>query len=235
MVNDIVGPEVVEYIKERMCRTACVMGPAAISLGWFRDEYYNKFQKWFTQFVRELYADGEGINRYVTSGFVGVPELAFFSVDEVSHEFPIRNDLFMAYEGSESDRPLNGKFNKMTYATMMSRASSVTNVVEDIDKWDQREIVNACAERNKRLVDEADVVIALYNEIDFMYNKVSAVASMMAMAIEKDKAVVQLCYLPKSDNGLVVTGCTLWEPGKAIPMEESKSVDTAIEELFGAE
>ena len=234
MMSGIVGPEVVAYIKSHGCRTACVIGPTPISLGWFRNEYYDKFQQWFTEFVRVLYAGGEGINRYVTSGVVGVPELAFFSVDEVSHEFPVRNDLFMAYEGCESDRPLNGKFNKMTYANMMTRASSVTNVVEDIDKWDRCEVDESYVKRNQRLVDEADIVIALYNETDFMYAKGSSVAAMMARTIEKEKAVIQLSYLPKSDDGLIVTGCTLWESSKALPMEKPKSVKMAIEELFGS-
>lgn len=234
MMSNVVGQEVVSYIKKRGCRTACVIGPTAINLGWFRSEYYESFKRWFEQFVRVLYADGEGIDRYVTSGVVGTAELTFFCVDRVSRELPIRNDLFLAYEGSESDRPLNGEFNKTSYTEMLQSATSVTNVVEDIDKWDRQEVDASYEKRNKKLVDEADIVIALYNEADFMYAKGSSVAAMMARAIEKEKAVVQLSYLPKSENGLAITGCTLWESSKALPMEKPKSVDTAIEELFGA-
>lgn len=233
-MSGIVGPEIVSYIKKHGCRTACVIGPTAINLGWFRSEYYEWFKRWFEQLVCVLYADGEGVNRYVTSGVVGTAELTFFCVDRVSRELPIRNDLFLAYEGSESDRPLNGEFNKMSYNKMLLTATSVTNVVEDIDKWDRQEVDASYEKRNKRLVDEADIVISLYNETDFMYAKGSSVAAMMARAIEEEKAVIQISYFPKSDNGLVVTGCTLCESSKTLPTENSKSVDTAIEELFGA-
>lgn len=152
-----------------------------------------------------------------------VDQLAFWAVDKTKSSNSVINAVYQPFIGQEKRWLAAGLFSQKDYRTMLHYADEVNVVAKDIDTADYKAVCKALDDRNRAMVDDAGLVIALYQDDTWEHAVKSGTANCMRYAKRCQKPILQLCY--DTDNGfsghdenintpLVITNMKLWLPGE---------------------
>lgn len=128
---------------------------------------YAKFRKDLALYLDGMYA--AGYRTFISGGAQGFDQIAFWAVDDLKAVHPdIRNVVYLPFKGQERKWLPYGDFGPNDYKRMVEKADNVvwTSEVQGIqvDLETGRNISRAMDQRNHAMVDDADIVIALYKD-----------------------------------------------------------------------
>ncbi len=153
---------------------------------------YLKFNQQFDNVLYELYKCG--VRRFISGGAQGFDQLAFWRVDcfKMTHK-DIENIVYVPFKGQEDRWLKDGFFSQAEYHNMLRDADKVVYLSEEKPEG-YGNIAKALMQRNERMVDDADIVVALYEDDSWTTAK-GGTAEAMRYAHECGKLIYQLPYI----------------------------------------
>lgn len=162
-------------------------------------ESYDKFRKDLTLYLSEMY--NAGYRNFISGGAQGFDQIAFWAVEDLKAIHPdIKNIAYLPFKGQEGAWRDTGGFSKTEYRKLVEKADEVVWTSEmqgiTVDLVNNRNIGLALNRRNHAMVDDADLVIALYRDPNgFDPNKTgSGTNNCMKYAHDKGVPVYQIVY-----------------------------------------
>lgn len=194
--------------------TVCFTGHRAKALAGYKHDAYVNFVEQLKAIVLELTKE-KNVNRFITGGAQGMDQLAFWAVDAVvsgrydNKKRPeIKNAIYEPFENYGEKWAEKGLFSKKEYSLAKKRASEV----KTLNKAPEGSyVVKLLNERNHAMVDDSDILIALYNNDSNwrLKSTKSGTAECMRYASSKGKPILQIGYCLDENGNLAVTG-TNW-------------------------
>ncbi len=143
--------------------TVCFTGPRPRDLygyGPERDADYVRLASDIERLTCMPLYESHGATRFVTGGAQGSDQCAFWAVERMRQMgYPVRNDLFVPFEGQDGRWSAGGLFGRRKYAEMLRTADSVT----DCSTPGNGAIPNLLR-RNRAMVDASDIVVCVWNK-----------------------------------------------------------------------
>ena len=184
--------------------TVCFTGPRPKSLCNYNGASYKSFSKWLENYIEELYK--KGIKTFITGGAQGFDQIAFWAVHNTKLKYPdIKNVLYAPFKGQENQWKDTGLFSKDQYKQILNYADEV-KYIYDTPNNEYKNIVKALYGRNHAMVNDSDMVIALYASEDYIVAK-GGTAECIRYAINNQKRVYQIKYTI-TENVLRATNIT---------------------------
>ena len=171
-------------------KTACFTGRRPKQLfGYNHDAYMPLFSE-IKNLCAELVAD-HNVRTFISGGAQGVDQLAFWTVHDLKKQFPdVKNIVYIPFEGQDSRWLADGTFGRREYSLMLTLADGVYNVSGE--SHPQGNVASLLHERNHAMVDNADLVFAVYpHDIDPITHT-GGTAECMRYAIKHGKDILQL-------------------------------------------
>ena len=192
----------------------CFTGRRPKDLAGYKDA--SKYSKFIDMMATYLASEVTDDTTFISGGAQGFDQLAFWAVDiaksRVNGNFMVKNVVYVPHkrqpDGWASD---DGLFGKTNYQNMLNSADSVQYLKGDL--YDKSEIVRALYERNHVMVDNSDIVIALYPDNQWKDLK-GGTAECMRYAHSHGKPIKQITYTINDDGELIPTGLLQINPGK---------------------
>lgn len=177
-----------------------------------RDYDHDKYVKFVDELTKILiYITGLfGIERYVSGGAQGFDQLAFWAVNKAKRAVgntETKNIVYKPFEGHELRWLETGLFSQSEYRTMCSMADEVKILSQGSN--DYRTTAKLLDDRNHAMVNDTDLVIALYPSGNWRTAAHSGTANCMKYAVKNNKPILQLLYDENSDGELKIIGATL--------------------------
>lgn len=185
--------------------TVCFTGSRPKKLCGYNKESYAGFVRWLTDYLdNEFYS--KGVSRYISGGAQGFDQIAFWAVYYLSKRHPeIENIVYVPFRGQEQIWAETGLFSKQQYHTMLKYATDV-RVLWPVDKKASHHIVShALIQRNHKMVNDADAVVALYKGNDYMHSS-GGTAECIRYALENKVPVYKIDY--DTDNNILEVNST---------------------------
>lgn len=181
--------------------TICFTGRRPKDLCGYNREAYPNFVKDLTDFLeKEFYANGGC--RFITGGAQGFDQLAFWSVNHLKEQYNhIENIVYIPFQEQSSAWKKEGVFSQKEYNQMLKNADEIY-VLSEIDNTDKKQVVEAMYHRNHQMIDNSNIVVALYPDDTWRTNMKSGTSETMRYAHEQGKTICQICYEIK-DNKLL--------------------------------
>ncbi len=111
----------------------------------------------------------KGYTCFITGGAQGIDQLAFWAVEGLKKAgYPVRNFVYVPYEGQELRWNESGIFSRQEYRFMLEKADGVVYLHK---KGQSFNIVEALMERNHAMCNVSDKLIGVYEGIDFHNEK----------------------------------------------------------------
>lgn len=151
-----------------------------------------------------------GIEKYVSGGAQGFDQLAFWAVDKANravNNTVTRNIVYKPFEGHELRWLETGLFSQSEYRMMCSRAYEVKTLSQGSS--DYRTTAKLLDDRNHAMVNDTDLVIALYPSENWRTATHSGTANCMKYAAKNNKPILQLLYDENLNDELKITGAAL--------------------------
>lgn len=146
---------------------------------------YTDFVHELAMYLTSLYP-GEGL-RIITGGAQGIDQLAFWAADLAKdRRTDITNIVYVPFRGQQSVWKETGLFSRTDYGNMLRAADEVCYLMEKPDN--KGAIVRALTQRNHRMVDASDEVIAVYRGTDYANDR-GGTAECMRYAEAKGKPI----------------------------------------------
>lgn len=132
---------------------------------------------------------------FISGGAQGFDQLSFWAVDKICSDndtgYTVTNTVYVPFRGQERQWLSSGLFSQAEYRLMLSRASRVNYLKETLT--DTKAIIRALYDRNHSMVNDSDMVIALYPSDEWQTAK-GGTAECMRYAKSHGKPIIQLCY-----------------------------------------
>lgn len=158
---------------------------------------YNQFLDQLTEILKSYGPD----TTFICGGAQGFDQLAFIAAERLKSIFPVNLHLYIPFEGQEKSWLTDGFFGQKMYNYQKDRADVVKYISKLPQNAEYHEVVKALYKRNEAMVDDADMIIALYPDDSWKTSK-GGTAGCIRYAINK-KPVYQLKY--KIDDILTIT------------------------------
>lgn len=178
--------------------TFCFTGSRPKKLCGYNQDSYNGFVR---DFVRYLYQfidpSGQTKTQFISGGAQGFDQLAFWTVNLFRECLPkeawqsIINTVYVPFKGQQSVWKETGLFSRQEYESMLSCADHVAWLNGALT--DKKEVAAALMERNHKMVDASDKVIALYPD-DSWDTASGGTAECMRYAASQGKPIIQIRY-----------------------------------------
>lgn len=168
-----------------------------------RSKYTQFVEMLSTYLISEITED----TTFISGGAQGFDQLAFWAVDlvksKIDPKFTVKNVVYVPHKRQaelwSSDDNL---FSKTDYAKMLRRADSVKYIYGEL--YTGYEINRALIERNHIMVDNSDLVIALYPD-DKWKTSSGGTPECMRYAYNNNKPINQIIYTLNNNNELIPT------------------------------
>lgn len=172
---------------------------------------YNKSA--YINSVKELenivtYYYNNGCNKFISGGAQGFDQLAFWAVNNAKKHNcnNIENVVYIPFKGYGENWVEKGLFGKNEFNMMTQIADNTVTLKDAItSKYD---IIKALTNRNHAMVDNSDMVIALYENNNWDTDK-GGTAECIRYALSHGKNVFILYYTTEN-NELKITKTDLW-------------------------
>lgn len=160
---------------------------------------YQKFSKDLVLYLDEMY--NAGYRNFISGGAQGFDQLAFWAVNRLKELHPdVKNIAYLPFKGQERNWPDNGGvFGPANYRKMLQLADEIVWTSEmqgiPVDLERNVNIAKALDMRNHAMVDDADLVIALYKDpkgVDMSMTHGSGTNNCMRYAMETGVPVYQI-------------------------------------------
>lgn len=167
----------------------------------------------YTGFIDQLssmlkYYYDQGYDKFNSGLAQGFDMLAFHAVDKLKQSgAKIQNVVYMPFKGQELRWAKYGTFSQDEYRRIIDRADDVKVLCNNADTSDYRAVTRLLDERNHAMVDDADLVLALYPDGNWFRSK-GGTANCMRYARTRHVPVHRIGYAVK-DGRLVITNCTV--------------------------
>ena len=162
-------------------------------VGYDHDKYLPLYN-YLKEYVVTLYH--AGYTEFITGGAQGFDQLVFWAVNSAKsrQHLPIRNIVYIPYEGQQSNWSVKGTFGQIEYNTMLKRADEVY-CNPNAAKLD---ISQRFLARDRAMVDQANLVVGLYPTDEWNSpNCTGGTAYTLRYAKKKDKTIVRIGYNPE--------------------------------------
>lgn len=140
--------------------------------------------------------------KFITGGAQGFDQLAFWAVNKLKEDDTISNIVYVPFTGQEKKWKEQGLFSQAEYNLMLKKADKVEYLEEELS--DYSAVVKALYARNHRMVDDSNVVIALYPDDTWNENQNSGTAECMRYACNAGKKVWQWKYTVNDNKVMLV-------------------------------
>lgn len=185
-----------------MSKTVCFTGRRPKYLCGYNGSSYIMFQKYLTSYLEEMYLVSD-VKTFISGGAQGFDQIAFWAVDSLKERYSdIKNIVYVPFRTQSSAWKDYGLFSKSEYNKMLDRADDVINVSGVISPSDYRQAAKLLMKRNDAMIDNSDIVIALYADDDWQTAS-GGTAEAMRYAIKNSKEMIQLKYRIENDNLVV--------------------------------
>lgn len=148
-----------EAIDSDIEKTACFTGRRPKYLfGYNDDSSYLKLTIYTYKVIKDAY--DKGYRNFITGGAQGFDQLAFRAVNALKKEHPnenIKNILYLPCKSQSDKWGKDGLFGSDNYKKMLNMADKIRYISD--------EYTNTCLmDRNKAMIDDSSLVIALYDD-----------------------------------------------------------------------
>jgi uncharacterized phage-like protein YoqJ len=137
----------------------------------------------------------DGYTKFISGGAQGFDQLAFWTVDmlksKVSFASTISNTLYVPFDGQERIWREDGLFGQQQYRNMKAAADEVVMLQDTMTNKTQ--VAKALTDRNHKMVDAADLVVALYSADDWE-TAYGGTTECMRYTKKQHKPIVQIYY-----------------------------------------
>ena len=146
-----------------MSKTICFTGRRPKDLfGYYNYDAYKEIQDVLSP-ILETHYTANGVRNAISGGAQGFDQLAFWTVHTFSKKHPdMKNTVYIPFYGQDGRWTENGLFGRNEYRRMLSLADEVKYVRDMLPNGDRYNIPALLIKRNEAMVDDADIVIALY-------------------------------------------------------------------------
>lgn len=181
-------------------QTACFTGPRPHKLAVFAKEAYQPVIDTTIQLCKKLYQTG--IKQFISGGAQGFDMLAFETVDKLKSMHPdIKNIVYIPFTDYDKYFADYGLFSKNYAENLFAKADEIKYVSQS-DNLDREMAAILLNRRNEAMVDNSDIVIALYPDGSWLTAEHSGTANCMRYAKQKGKTIYQIKY---ACNGKCIT------------------------------
>lgn len=168
-----------------------------------RSKYTKFIEMLSTYLISEITED----TAFISGGAQGFDQLAFWAVDliksRIDSKFSIKNIVYVPHKRqAERWASDNSLFSKTDYDNMLRQADSVKYIYGDL--YTGLEISRALTERNHAMVNNSDLVIALYPD-DGWKTSSGGTAECMRYAYNNNKPINQITYVINDAGELIPT------------------------------
>lgn len=188
-------------------KTVCFTGHRPKNLCGYDHDKYVSFVEQLKAVVVKLIEE-ENVTCFITGGAQGMDQLAFWAVNAVrSGKYDgkkrpeIQNIVYEPFETYGSSWANRGLFSKSEYNLMKRLATETVTLNKTPErKYNAVKLLN---ERNHAMVDNADIVVALYNGQDWSLKSTrSGTAECMRYAMKNNKTIHQIEYASDKNGNL---------------------------------
>lgn len=176
----------------------CFTGRRPKDLCGYKKENYEEFVQELMFVLKEQVTDDV---EWISGGAQGFDQLSFWAVDllmqhnDTNHS--MTNTVYVPFKGQEQAWLEHGLFSRTEYKNMLRHASKIVYLNEHLTE--RHAIVNALYERNHKMVDDSNYVIALYPDDTWETSK-GGTAECMRYAKSKNKRILQIKYSTTNDK-----------------------------------
>lgn len=129
-------------------------------LGYSADGEYAVLRERLSRRIEDIANDGSV--RVITGGAQGADQLAFWAAEDAKAAgTSIENVVYVPFDGQASRWHSDGMFGSDAYARMLAAADDVRIITPDIDTYDTAAVRAAMMARNRAIVDDSDMIIAI--------------------------------------------------------------------------
>jgi uncharacterized phage-like protein YoqJ len=157
-----------------------------------------KYKDFVTDLSRRLYdiAKENAETEFISGGAQGFDQMAFWAVNILKRDHPelnVTNTVYVPFKGQERKWADKGLFSKAEYNMMLREADNINYLKEKT--FDTKEIIGALLDRNHKMVDNSDLVIALFPNDDWKKPETrGGTAECMKYADKKNKDILRVGY-----------------------------------------
>lgn len=124
-----------------------------------------KYKDFVTDLSHRLYeiAKNNTETEFISGGAQGFDQMAFWAVNILKRKHPelsITNTLYIPFKGQDKKWLNDGLFGRVEYSLMIKKADKIKYLQKELTAT--APIIKALIDRNNRMVDDSDMVIALY-------------------------------------------------------------------------
>lgn len=167
-------------------KTVCFTGGRPKNMFGYKDfKSYSILKENMKQQIRLLINDG--YKTFITGGAQGFDQLACRCIIDLQKEYEgLKNIIYVPYKGQESKWLKEGLFSQEEYNYLLSKADEV-KVLSDSFSY------NALFKRNEKMIDDADLVFAYYEDDSWKDEAVKGgTAGALRYAQKKNKPIIQV-------------------------------------------
>lgn len=192
-------------------KTACFTGPRPKNiLGYaygYNPKSYESFIIQLKDYLKHLY-DTQNVTTFITGGAQGFDQIAFQAVELLKSERTgIKNVVYVPFKGQERQWKETGMFSQAEYHAMIEKADTVRYLRQEL--YDSSAIIQALFDRNHKMLQASDFVIALYKDDTWLQAK-GGTAECMRYAKKSKKPIEQIVY-SVTNNEIVMNGVKTWQ------------------------
>ncbi len=172
-------------------KTVAFTGHRPKDLAGYAANKYVYFNQQLNGVIYDLYSNG--IRRFISGGAQGFDQLAFWRIDclKISHN-DIENIVYVPFRGQEDKWLKDGIFSQTEYNNMLRHADEVKYLIDTKPTY-YKDVAEALLSRNRKMVDDAEIVVALYEDDSWRTAK-GGTAEAMRYAYDNNKLIYQLPY-----------------------------------------
>ena len=172
-------------------KTICFTGHRPKKLcGYNRDSYVLLVHQ-----LKNILADyyKQGYTKFISGGAQGFDQLAFWAVNKLKNDgnFDIKNVVYIPFYTYGDNWFDTGVFGRNNYNKMLKIADE--QVILDSKPTSKNEVIKCLMGRNHKMVDDSDLIIALYESDNYM-NDNGGTAECIRCALKQKKPVLLLKY-----------------------------------------
>ena len=189
-----------------MSKTIAFTGRRPKYLGGYDARKYANFCTEFMPLLEDFYS--KGYTRFISGGAQGFDMLAFGCVDQLRRNHfeigdeQVENIVYIPFEGQSDRWAEKGIFSQSDYNQMLALATD-TKLISDIAYPQGNFAIRCLMARNEAMIDDADLVVALYDGDDWVTDK-GGTPQAIRYAKKIGKQVFQVGYRMNEKGQLIV-------------------------------
>lgn len=173
--------------------TVAFMGPRPAKLGGYDVNNYAKLNETVTNIVESLIS--YGTTSFVTNGAQGFNQMVFWTIDSARKCYSdIQNKLCLPFDGQEKKWTEDGIFGQRIFRQLKINATNKRFIGDLNGSDDYKVVAEALRKCDETIVDETDLLIALYPSYTWMKDSDDETSSCMRYAAKANKPILQLLY-----------------------------------------